>query len=47
MNASYESVTEYKNSRITDHLILNYIKGEKSWKKGEVISEVTYVIEAE
>ena len=47
MNASYESVTEYKNSRITDHLILNYVKGDKSWKKGEVISEVTYDINIE
>jgi hypothetical protein len=47
MNVSYESIREYENSRLTDRLILNNLKGEKPWEKGDIISQVTYKIKTE
>ena len=44
MNASYTSETKISTSRITDRLILNDIVGDKSWSRGQVISETVYEI---
>lgn len=44
MESSYKSASQYKHSRITDHLILNHLNGERTWEKGQVISQTDYKI---
>jgi hypothetical protein len=47
MNVSYISETKIYRSRITDRLILNHVEGERSWTKGQVISQTDYEIRME
>ena len=46
MNARYESETKYYRSRITDRLILNYLSKDRTWTKGQVISQTDYEIKS-
>ncbi|HEX5552923.1 MAG TPA: hypothetical protein VFX43_06700 [Chitinophagaceae bacterium] len=44
LHASYSAGTKMVRSRITDHLVLNDIQGERTWSAGQLMSETDYEI---